>query len=82
MPSVAVLGSLNMDLVVQTEHLPRPGRTVLGHSFHRGPGGKGSNQAIGARRLDAEVSFIGAVGDDELGHAARRLLEAEENAEQ
>ena len=77
MASVAVLGSFNMDLVVQADHLPRPGRTVLGRSFHRGPGGKGSNQAIAARRLGADVSFIGAVGDDDFGRAARRLLEAE-----
>ena len=77
MPSIAVLGSFNMDLVVAAERLPEPGRTVLGRSFHRGPGGKGSNQAIAARRLGAEVSFIGAVGDDEFGAAARRLLAAE-----
>ena len=66
-----------MDLVVAAERLPEPGRTVLGHSFHRGPGGKGSNQAIAARRLGAEVSFIGAVGADDFGAAARRLLTAE-----
>ena len=77
MPRVAVLGSFNMDLTVVSDRLPEPGRTVLGRSFHRGPGGKGSNQAVAARRLGAEVSFIGAVGGDEFGAAARRLLAAE-----
>ena len=77
MPRVAVLGSFNMDLTVVSDRLPEPGRTVLGRSFRRGPGGKGSNQAVAARRLGAEVSFIGAVGGDEFGAAARRLLAAE-----
>ena len=77
MPSVVVLGSFNMDLVVSADVLPAPGETVLGHSFQRGPGGKGSNQAIGARRLRADVSFIGAVGDDDFGAAARELLAIE-----
>lgn len=77
MPSIAVLGSFNMDLTVMSDRLPEPGRTVLGRSFHQGPGGKGSNQAVAARRLGAEVSFIGAVGGDEFGAAARRLLTAE-----
>ena len=73
MSTVVVLGSFNMDLVVTVKSLPGPGETVLGNTFQRGPGGKGSNQAIGARRLGAEVSFIGAVGDDEFGAAAHRL---------
>ncbi len=73
MGRIVVLGSFNMDLVVTVDALPGPGETVLGHAFHQGPGGKGSNQAIGARRLGADVTFIGAVGDDEYGTAARRL---------
>ena len=77
MVSVAVLGSFNMDLAVAAPALPGPGRTVLGRSFFQGPGGKGSNQAIGARRLGAETAFLGAVGDDEFGRAARALLQRE-----
>jgi len=73
MASIVVLGSFNMDLVVQAEQLPAPGETVRGHSFQRGPGGKGSNQAIAARRLGADVTFIGAVGDDGFGTSARQL---------
>ncbi len=61
---VAVLGSINMDLVAGTERLPAPGETVLGTSFSTVPGGKGSNQAIAAARAGGAVTFIGAVGSD------------------
>lgn len=74
MVAVTVLGSFNMDLVVAAPSLPGPGRTVLGRSFYQGPGGKGSNQAIAARRLGADVAFLGAVGDDDFGRAARALF--------
>ena len=77
MVSVAVLGSFNMDLAVAAPALPGPGGTVLGRSFFQGPGGKGSNQAIAARRLGAETAFLGAVGEDEFGRAARALLQRE-----
>lgn len=77
MVSVAVLGSFNMDLAVAAPVLPGPGGTVLGRSFFQGPGGKGSNQAIAARRLGAETAFLGAVGEDEFGRAARALLQRE-----
>lgn len=74
---MAVLGSFNMDLAVAAPALPGPGGTVLGRSFFQGPGGKGSNQAIAARRLGAETAFLGAVGEDEFGRAARALLQRE-----
>lgn len=74
---VAVLGSLNMDLIVRTERLPGPGETVLGGEFHTAPGGKGANQAIAAARLGAAVSMIGCVGADEYG---RQLLEVARSA--
>lgn len=64
---VAALGSLNMDLVMEVERLPRPGETVPGRSFSRCPGGKGNNQAIAAARLGAEVSLFGRVGEDRYG---------------
>ena len=72
-----MLGSFNMDLVVLTPQLPEPGETVLGTEFLRGPGGKGSNQAIAAARLGGEVAFVGAVGADEFGEEAKRRHEAE-----
>ncbi len=60
MPRVIVVGSANVDFVVQTPHIPRPGETVLGHSFVMAMGGKGANQAVGAARLGADVLFVAA----------------------
>lgn len=70
---VAVLGSLNMDLVMEVERLPRPGETVPGKGFTRYPGGKGNNQAIAAARLGAKVSLFGHVGDDSFGEELLRV---------
>ena len=67
MSSVLVVGSINMDLVVNTDRFPGPGETVLGQSFSTFPGGKGANQAVAARRLGAQVSMIGCVGKDAFG---------------
>lgn len=66
---IAVVGSLNMDLVINTEVIPRPGETVLGSDFKRIPGGKGGNQAAAAAKLESEVTMIGAVGRDDMGEA-------------
>jgi ribokinase len=64
---ITVIGSINMDLVTSTTQIPKVGETVLGHSFHTIPGGKGANQAVAAARLGADVTMIGAVGDDSFG---------------
>lgn len=69
-PRLVVLGSVNMDLVVRTGHLPFPGETTAGTGFVTLPGGKGANQAIAAARVGGLVSFVGAIGDDDYG---RRL---------
>jgi ribokinase len=74
---VVVVGSVNADLVVSVPALPGPGETVTGGTFARHGGGKGANQAVAAARLGAAVSFVGAVGDDEMGTAAVDELSAE-----
>ena len=67
MPHILVVGSLNMDLVVEVPTIPQPGETVLGKNFATFPGGKGANQAVAAARLGARVSMIGRVGKDAFG---------------
>ena len=67
MYDVVVFGSANLDLVATTGVMPRPGETVLGHSYAEYPGGKGLNQAIAAARSGASVAFFGAVGADQAG---------------
>jgi len=75
-PKLTVVGSINLDLVVRAERLPRPGETVSGASFSRGPGGKGANQAVAAARLGAEVRMVGCVGSDAFaGEALAGLRE-------
>ena len=61
---IAVVGSLNMDLVVRSPRIPLPGETIIGHALHTLPGGKGANQAVAAARLGAQVVMVGRVGQD------------------
>ncbi|MBR0076031.1 MAG: ribokinase [Synergistaceae bacterium] len=67
MSTVAVVGSLNIDLVIRAPHCPRKGETVIGGPFGMAGGGKGSNQALAAARLSSKVYMIGCVGDDDFG---------------
>jgi ribokinase len=73
-PRLTVVGSINLDLVVRAERLPRPGETVSGADFSRVPGGKGANQAVAAARLGAEVTLVGCVGSDALAAEALAAL--------
>ena len=73
-PTVCVVGSTNVDLVVKCQSLPRPGETISGGIFHRSPGGKGANQALAAAHAGAVTTFVGAVGDDGLGDEALATL--------
>ncbi|MEV7977776.1 ribokinase [Streptomyces sp. NPDC086519] len=75
MTHIAVLGSMNMDLVAYAEKAPQLGETVTGRAFRTIPGGKGANQAIAAARAGATVSMIGAVGHDVYGARMRETLE-------
>ncbi len=68
--SVLIIGSSNTDMVVKTEHFPKPGETVLGGTFLMNPGGKGANQAVAAARLGAEVRFVAKTGNDIFGKQA------------
>lgn len=74
---ITVIGSLNMDLVIQMADFPQQGETVLGQQFQTSPGGKGANQAIAAARLGSSVTMIGCVGDDRFGHTLRTVLKQE-----
>ncbi|HTJ91903.1 MAG TPA: ribokinase [Pararobbsia sp.] len=74
---VAVVGSLNMDLVVRSPRMPQPGETLVGQTFAQVPGGKGGNQAVAAARLGAQVAMIGRIGNDGNGAQLRHGLEAE-----
>lgn len=74
---IAVVGSVNRDIVVVVERHPRPGETVLGGDHLAVDGGKGANQAVAAARLGADVAFIGRVGGDAVGDELRSGLSAE-----
>lgn len=74
---VMVVGSVNEDLVATVDHLPTPGETVAGARFAQHHGGKGGNQAVAAARLGPATVFVGAVGADAFGTAARAALEAD-----
>ena len=76
-PRITVMGSINMDLVFPTPRMPALGETITGGGFQQVPGGKGANQAVAAARQGAQVSFIGAVGDDSFGRLALAGLAAE-----
>ncbi len=76
--TVVVVGSINMDLVVTTSHIPEAGETVLGDSFSTLPGGKGANQAVAAARAGAAVAMVGRLGPDAFGDTLRAGLIEEE----
>ncbi len=76
MYEVVVVGSANLDLVVEVESIPVSGETVLGGDLRRIPGGKGANQAVAAARLGRRVAMIGRVGDDDAGTMLRAGLDA------
>ncbi|PAV31119.1 ribokinase [Virgibacillus profundi] len=74
---ITVVGSINMDLVVETNHVPGKGETKLGTSFSTHFGGKGANQAVAIARLGKETGMIGACGTDSYGEKALKSLKQE-----
>lgn len=77
MTTIAVTGSVNLDLSASVSKLPEPGETVTGATLSRFPGGKGGNQALAARRLGAEVRLIACVGRDAHAEEALAMLREE-----
>jgi ribokinase len=74
---IAVVGSVNLDIVIGVDRHPAPGDTVLGGDRVDLPGGKGANQAVAAARLGREVAIVGRVGDDAAGRRLRSGLAEE-----
>lgn len=68
----AVVGSINMDIILNTDRIPFDGESLPGNNYSYACGGKGANQATGLARLGAQTRMIGKVGDDANGH---KLLE-------
>lgn len=77
MSRIVCVGSMNMDIAAYIAVLPRPGETVFGTSFVSSPGGKGLNQAVAARRLGAQVAFVGCLGTDQSGNELSAFLQSE-----
>lgn len=72
--ALTVVGAINVDLTARVERAPGPGEAVADGVLHRGPGGKGANQAVAAARLGGRVRLVGAVGDDLDGRGMREQL--------
>lgn len=77
MNNILIIGSNNTDMMVKTKRFPKEGETVLGGKFLMNQGGKGSNQAVTAARLGANVTFITKVGDDLFGKQTQEILKKE-----
>jgi ribokinase len=76
-PRIFFIGSYMHAFVLRAPRFPRDGETVFGTDSEIGPGGKGSNQAIAAARLGADVDMLACVGADSFGDEARQLWQAE-----
>ena len=73
MTKVGVIGSYNADLTAKAAHIPKPGETILGGGFSVNNGGKGSNQAVAAKKAGAELLFAAKLGQDAFGEKALSL---------
>jgi ribokinase len=71
---IVIFGSLNIDMVMQVEKMPRPGETILCPSYKMVPGGKGANQAVAAAKAGSEVKLFGKIGNDEFGRTVLQTL--------
>ncbi len=76
-PVITVVGSFAVGMTIRTSRMPVFGETLFGSDFDMGPGGKGSNQAVGVARLGAESYFAAIIGEDRLGDIAVDLYRRE-----
>ena len=74
---IIVIGSTNIDMVIKTKNLPKPGETILGGTFIKNLGGKGANQAVAAFRLGGDVVFLTKIGNDIFGQEAKQFFKSE-----
>lgn len=74
---IVIVGSTNMDMVVNTDRIPVPGETILAKEFFMNPGGKGANQAVAVARLGGDTIFVTKIGNDVFGHQSVQLFDDE-----
>lgn len=74
---IGIIGSYAKALVMTADRIPQPGETLIGRDYRETYGGKGSDMAVQAARLDAEVTYVGVVGNDNFGHEFKQLLKDE-----
>ena len=75
MKKICVIGSIGYDLTTYMYKFPKAGETIVEKKFIQNPGGKGDNQVIASARVGGDVTFIGAVGDDNYGELLKKNLE-------
>ena len=73
MGKVVILGVFVVDTAYRATRMPKMGETILGKTFALGPGGKGSNQAVAAGKLEADVTIISRLGEDDFGQMAMQI---------
>ena len=76
-PKITVVGSFVVGLTIRVPRMPVLGESLFGDEFDMGPGGKGTNQAIGAARLGAQVSLLACIGDDPFAAIAHDVYQQE-----
>ena len=74
-PRILVVGSINMDLLLMTKRLPKPGETMFSQDYFFNPGGKGANQVVAASLLGSSATFAGKVGNDNFADILRNTLQ-------
>lgn len=78
MNKVSVIGSINMDMIISVESMPKVGETIFSDNFKTAHGGKGANQAVASKRLGNEVYMISKIGNDANGKEILKSLEEED----